>query len=108
MARSEKTGWALFRDFYVRRAFRIYPLSGLIVLALVPAKIPDAAWNHYPWVGWYAVLNDLLLISNITHTPDIISPLWSLTFEVQMYLALPLLYLATKKRTCLTAWSYGP
>ena len=99
MERSGESGWALFRGFYIRRAFRIYPLSILVVLALVPTTIPDAAWKQYHWVGWTGILNDVLLISNITRTPNITAPLWSLAFEVQMYLALPLLYLAMKNRT---------
>ena len=35
MQRSPLRGGALFRDFYIRRFFRIYPLSILTVLAAV-------------------------------------------------------------------------
>jgi peptidoglycan/LPS O-acetylase OafA/YrhL len=91
--RSGKEGATLFKDFYLRRLFRIYPLSILVVLILATTNIPDRAWGTYSWIGWKAVGNDLLLISNITKTNDITTPLWSLPYEVQMYLALPAIYL---------------
>jgi peptidoglycan/LPS O-acetylase OafA/YrhL len=70
--------------FYVRRIFRLYPLSMLFVLvAFVVRKglVPATAFN----IG-----SNLLLIQNFTLTPSFPGHLWSLAFEIDMYLLLPL------------------
>jgi peptidoglycan/LPS O-acetylase OafA/YrhL len=74
--------------FYVRRFFRIYPLAIAIVLVA-------SARNEEMHSAW-ALLSNVLLIQNITGGPLAIDPLWSLSFEVQMYLFLPVLYAATR------------
>ena len=77
--------------FLVRRFFRIYPLSVAIVLLIGFAK-----WLGNVPVDLAQLVSNLLLIQNITghnSTPD---PLWTLPYEVQMYLFLPALYAATR------------
>lgn len=77
--------------FLVRRVFRIYPLAMAIVL-LMAALV---------WVGGRPIepaqlFANLLLVQNITghvSTPD---PLWSLPYEMQMYLLLPALFLLAR------------
>jgi peptidoglycan/LPS O-acetylase OafA/YrhL len=90
-------GWDLVRHFYVRRAFRIYPLSiCLILLSLAFMIPPNALGGAYRWQGWNWFLSNLFLVQNITAQDSVASPLWSLPFEVQMYLVLPLLFLALR------------
>lgn len=74
--------------FLVRRAFRIYPLSIVTVIA-----VASFAWLYAdkPPTGW-AVVSNLLLIQNITEHASIPRALWSLPFEFQMYFFLPALY----------------
>ncbi len=84
--RSPLTGAALFRDFYIRRAFRIYPLA--IVCVAIGAVIG----------GWPvpATLSHLALTMNLTYTEPRCCALWSLPLEVQMYLFLPFVFLALR------------
>lgn len=90
----------LFLIFMVRRCFRIYPLSILVVAVVTIFKLPLAGppWrmNWPPLVG-QDVLSNLLLIQNITGSPSIPAPLWSLPFEMQMYLFLPALFLLGRR-----------
>jgi len=77
--------------FFIRRFFRIYPLAVVTVLLLTLGN----------WLGgvvpvdWWAVASNLLLVQNITGHPSNPPPLWSLPYEVQMYLILPALYAMT-------------
>jgi peptidoglycan/LPS O-acetylase OafA/YrhL len=96
MASLERHGPAAM-PFYVRRLFRIYPLSMIIVLLF--ALLQLAA--HVP-IDAAKLLSNLLLIQNITGHTSFPRPLWSLPYEVQMYLVLPVLYLLTKTRRPLT------
>jgi peptidoglycan/LPS O-acetylase OafA/YrhL len=86
-----------FVVFYVRRFFRIYPLSivciGLMVWLRIPAE-PDAPFHPATAGG---LLSNLALLMNLTEHPPILGPLWSLPYEVQMYLVLPVLYLVVRR-----------
>jgi peptidoglycan/LPS O-acetylase OafA/YrhL len=95
-----RDGWPL--RFYVRRAFRIYPLAIAAILLAVALRIPA----HTPHVGLVArfvppdpvtFFSNLLLAQNLTRSRDIIGVLWTLPIEVQMYLALPLCYLVARR-----------
>lgn len=86
MLSQERTPGA--RGFFIRRAFRIYPLS-LVVVALTHALTRD--------VDVATTISNLLLVQNLTGHPSLPPPLWSLPFEVQMYLVLPLLFWWTKR-----------
>jgi peptidoglycan/LPS O-acetylase OafA/YrhL len=89
-----RRGWPIVAYFYIRRAFRIYPLSICLVLASIAFSIPpNALGTPYHWEGVRWVAGNVLLVQNLTGIPDISSPLWSLPYEVQMYLVLPVLFL---------------
>lgn len=102
MQRSHLSGGDLVKDFYIRRFFRIYPLSILAVLAAVVLKLHadgrGLAYGFRPGAG--ELVSNLLLIQNLTGSASVIGPLWSLPYEVQMYLVLPFLFM-WKRRSVL-------
>lgn len=85
--------------FYLRRIFRIYPLSMLCVLAVVAASVP-----RWPPTGEVVratpavLISNLLLLQNLIPLPSVTAPLWSLPFEMQMYLVLPVCYWVVESR----------
>ncbi len=81
--------------FYVRRIFRIYPLSMVAVLISYTLHVPSAPWWSavFQPVSAPNLLANLLLMQNLTRHPPILVPLWSLPLEVQMYVLLPFLFL---------------
>jgi peptidoglycan/LPS O-acetylase OafA/YrhL len=99
MQRSGLSGAALLKDFYVRRFFRIYPLSVLAVLTAVALHLHADGRGLViaPRPGAWELISNLLLVQNLTQTSSIIGPLWSLPIEVQMYLILPFLFLWRKR-----------
>jgi peptidoglycan/LPS O-acetylase OafA/YrhL len=83
------------RGFYVRRAFRIYPLSMFVVLLIVSCHIHvgvSPTSNFTGLVSKWQLPANLLLVQNIFHLPNVMGPLWTLPLEVQMYLLLPFLF----------------
>ncbi|MBK8725007.1 MAG: acyltransferase [Holophagaceae bacterium] len=89
----------LAADFFIRRAFRIYPLSCVVVLACIGVILlaGSAAFLGRPDPGWGLTLSNLFLVQNLTGQDSVPPPLWSLPFEVQMYLLLPGLFLLVEK-----------
>ena len=94
--------WSLERrphtlEFYLRRAFRIYPLAIAAVLVTLAfhapvAGLPGAYFHFEPPRGVLHLMASLLLIPNLIGGYQPISVLWSLPYEVQMYLGLPLVF----------------
>jgi peptidoglycan/LPS O-acetylase OafA/YrhL len=79
--------------FFIRRFFRIYPLAVVVVLFVAASK----------WLGGappdkWMVLTNVALVQNLTGHESDPYPLWSLPYEVQMYLVLPALYVMTLSR----------
>jgi peptidoglycan/LPS O-acetylase OafA/YrhL len=90
------SGWPLTRYFYIRRVFRIYPLSICLIVLSIAFSIPSnplAPYRSYR-LGW--LLTNLLLVQNITGTRNVSDPEWSLPYEVQMYVVLPVLFLVLR------------
>ena len=94
--------WSLERDpkvgrFYLRRAFRIYPLWLVVLLLTVVTRLPMSPVYAPHFVFFKPDLKDLvansLLICNLWRGPRIVGASWSLPIEVQMYLFLPFLFL---------------
>jgi peptidoglycan/LPS O-acetylase OafA/YrhL len=87
----------IFALFYVRRCFRILPLCMLVVAAIAVFRWPVAyglAGRFYPaHLSALGYVSNLLLFQNLTHTGSITAPLWSLPYEMQMYVIFPVLYL---------------
>jgi peptidoglycan/LPS O-acetylase OafA/YrhL len=85
-------------SFYLRRAFRIYPLSLVCVSAFALLRIPPpSVLFPLPDFSAGAVAANLALIQNATGNLSITAVLWSLPYEVQMYLLLPAAYLLARR-----------
>ena len=83
--------------FYIRRFFRVYPLSITWVLLVTSLSIPPAPWNSFVQPSRAVVITNLMLIQNVFPMADVLGPLWSLPFEVQMYLVLPVCYFVLRR-----------
>ncbi len=81
-----------FLNFYLRRFFRIYPLSTVCIALVLLFRVPCVPEMNFASWGWFEVVSNLLLVQNLTHVASLISPLWTLPREVQMYLALPFIF----------------
>lgn len=101
LERLERGGKPIVWRFYIRRFFRIYPLAIACVLAVVLLKIPSSTWKAPEVLTGQVIGANLLLVQNVVTGKSVIGPLWSLPYEVQMYLVLPLLYLLTKQKRAL-------
>jgi len=103
MQRSELEGRSLVGSFYLRRIFRIYPLSMLAVLTAVALHL-DSGVHGIPGLSRAApvsagrIFSNLLLVQNLVKPGSIINVLWSLPYEVQMYIFLPFLFLWIRRK----------
>jgi len=104
----------LFRAFMTRRCFRIYPLSIAVVALIFFAKVPASRLETYGavTVGQHAnveLIPSLLLVQNFLHLDQIVGPLWSLPYEIQIYCLFPIGYLVMRRfrsgKLLLFAWS---
>ena len=89
MERMDVAKHDLAMAFYVRRFFRIYPLSMVAVVFAALFRIPPNPTLHYQWIGWAAFWSNFGLVQNLTRSKYILGPLWSLPLECQMYILLP-------------------
>jgi peptidoglycan/LPS O-acetylase OafA/YrhL len=93
-----------YADFMIRRFFRIYLLSIATVIFYYYTKIPSYFDNVQNFTNIDVSINsffqNILLIQNFTIEKDILSPLWSLPYEFQMYFLLPIIfvYITNTKR----------
>lgn len=88
-------------DFYVRRFFRIYPLCWLCIAVVLTTGLgdtPDSPAHQFQALGLRGVIANVALLQNITRSPDAIGPLWSLPWEVQMYVVLPVLFILVARK----------
>lgn len=94
LERSNFQGWRMFVSFYIRRAFRLYPLSVICVLL---AYCFDLRWE--PVNLWQNLtLTQNLFFTNKPVFPPTVTPLWTLPLEVEMYVALPVLFVIFRNR----------
>jgi peptidoglycan/LPS O-acetylase OafA/YrhL len=89
-----------FRNFYMRRSLRIWPLYYLFLTIMFAsisslAKAPEAQEAH-TWLPFYFYVQNLFPHLTI---PFGLEPTWSLAIEEQFYMTWPLLVVLLKKRT---------
>jgi peptidoglycan/LPS O-acetylase OafA/YrhL len=87
----------LHSTFLIRRIFRIYPLSVCVVCLVQLLSLVGVGRGFEGHLTSFAY--DLLLVQNIptaSFTPDLLAALWSLPFEMQMYVFLPALFLLVR------------
>lgn len=91
----------LFVPFMIRRCFRIYPLSMLVVMVVAIFHLPQATISAGTFAGWNFdgsdVLANLFLVQGLSFRVPILGPTWSLSFELQMYLLLPAIFLFLRR-----------
>jgi peptidoglycan/LPS O-acetylase OafA/YrhL len=91
--REKETKGSLFRQFYIRRFLRIFPLYYFILFACIILNIP-AARSHFPWLVTYTAN----IISGFH--PGILGYLghfWTLAVEEQFYIFFPMFVLLPRK-----------
>lgn len=98
LERLTRAGGQVSLRFYVRRFFRIYPLSIFCICLALVFHIPAGPRGVRTIVSIPTVVSNLLLMQNVFGKGSIIGPLWTLPYEVQMYLVLPFLYILAAKR----------
>jgi len=89
------------RNFYGRRALRIFPLYYLALFVVWLIGLPIAMhWSGYQWVLLTYLDNTRLWIGQAVPHPlvDLTGHLWSLALEEQFYLIWPLLVLLLRDR----------
>ncbi|HEX4749706.1 MAG TPA: acyltransferase [Bryobacteraceae bacterium] len=87
----------LFRDFYTRRFFRIYPLAVFCVLVAYFTHGATANGEPRYWTP-YQLISNLTLTTNLTYSDIMVGGLWTLPLEVQMYIVLPIVFLVVRGR----------
>lgn len=94
----DASGW--IKRFYVRRAFRIYPLVWAVVALTLLLGIPRGlipAVYEAPTLA--TIVANVALVQDIAGVPNILAVMWSLPIEVQMYVVLPAFYLIARARS---------
>lgn len=90
-------GKPAYLPFLARRVCRVFPLSVFVVLIVTILNLPVAhlTGGHFEaaHLHWTGIASNLFLAQNLSHTDSVIVPLWSLPYEMQMYLFLPPLFL---------------
>jgi peptidoglycan/LPS O-acetylase OafA/YrhL len=94
----KRSGW--IKRFYVRRVLRIYPLAiAAIALVLVLDMPPRTVFGRTESYSIGDIVANVALVQDLVHRPYILGVLWTLPMELQMYVVLPLCYLAARKQS---------
>lgn len=90
----------LWRRFMVRRFFRVYPLTVFVLTAIVIFRVPSQMVPpnfQYLHLADTGIVSNFLLIMNLTSSDSLLSPMWSLPYEFQLYFILPALFLLVQR-----------
>jgi peptidoglycan/LPS O-acetylase OafA/YrhL len=92
--------WSLERkphtlDFYIRRWFRIYPLAWAVIAIALLLHTPT---NHF-FGAAHPNLKELVYQASLFRMSgaELVSVMWSLQYEVEMYVLLPALFFFVRK-----------
>lgn len=90
------------RTFYIRRAFRIYPLAIVAIVAILLLGIPPVNSHQGiipPFVmpDLATIVANLALVQNLFGLHKVGVVLWTLPIEVEMYVLLPACYLVARR-----------
>lgn len=87
------------RNFFLRRAFRIYPLSIITVIAVALRPPPSVLPLHMAAVPvtFGTLLANLTLTQNLVGAGNMVGVLWTLPLEIQMYLLLPFCFRVARR-----------
>jgi len=105
-----KTGTISFKNFYIRRVLRIWPLYFLAIAVIVAISFTFHGFTLYKTgIDWHEVLWHLFFVGNIFRafqntSNDMIAILWSIAVEEQFYILWPLIYKIFRKYI---AWVIG-
>jgi peptidoglycan/LPS O-acetylase OafA/YrhL len=99
--------WSLERkphtlDFYIRRVFRIYPLAALAILVTILFHVPVGGspgdfFEYVPYQNRGQLISAFLLIGNLTHYYLPVGVMWTLVYEMQMYVTLPIMFFFVRR-----------
>ena len=72
-------------------------------------RIPSTGWDFpvFMPVSYPTLISNLALTTNLTLSPLVLDPLWSLPWEVQMYAVLPALYLFFRRYNSWKMLAFG-
>jgi len=96
--------WSLERkphtlDFYIRRWFRIYPLALAVTATTILFHAPIAGTPDSFFQYGHLGLKDLAIQISLLQPPGyaLVGVMWSLPYEVEMYLLLPMIYFFVRR-----------
>jgi peptidoglycan/LPS O-acetylase OafA/YrhL len=93
----EREGW--IKRFYIRRAWRIYPLAIVVIALVLLLRVPSrVVHGHMETFTLGDIVANVLLVQNLVNRPYILGVLWTLPLELQMYVVLPFCYLVARRR----------
>lgn len=84
--------------FYIRRIFRIYPLAILTVAVVVAFHLRREPLDlTYIPPTTSELIGNLSLTMNLLGVRSLSAPMWSLPYEMEMYVLLPLLFIVIRR-----------
>lgn len=90
-----RNGW--LPRFYLRRAFRIYPLAWVVIATVLLLQVPPGSLTtRFEPVSASKALANFALVQNLTGHSSVLAPLWTLPLELQMYAVLPFCFLVAR------------
>jgi peptidoglycan/LPS O-acetylase OafA/YrhL len=93
-----RAGW--IERFYIRRAWRIYPLAIAVIALVLLLGVPSGNVHTAPHsFSLGDIIANLALVQRTFGRPFILGVLWTLPIELQMYVFLPLCYLVARSRS---------